>query len=194
MMCIHILASFAGHKVKNSMETYSSASPEAQIKQYAQYGTRNLGNDSVYLFVEKKKYEFWLVIKFLLFLLGCVTNFAVLILGFWHWDMLGPAIHQSHLKTVWSWRAVQADRDTQKVEAWRTGFWKKDFKKANLCNFTAQRSTQTSKLNPRILFSLSLSQYCLCMPVQLMLQSWLFFQRIPCGVHCSYMKKIYIYI
>lgn len=123
---------------------------------------------------KKKKYEFWLVIKFLLFLLGCVTNFAVLILGFWHWDMLGPAIHQSHLKTFWSWRAVQADRDTQKVEAWRTGFWKKDFKKANLCNFTAQRSTQTSKLNPRILFSLSLSQYCLCMPVQLMLQSWLF--------------------
>lgn len=35
MMCIHILARFAGHKVKNSMETYSSASPEAQIKQYA---------------------------------------------------------------------------------------------------------------------------------------------------------------
>lgn len=92
---------------------------------------------STFLWKKKKKYEFWLVIKFLLFLLGCVTNFAVLILGFWHWDMLGPAIHQSHLKTVWSWRAVQADRDTQKVEAWRTGFWKKDFKKANLCNFTA---------------------------------------------------------
>lgn len=58
MMCIHILASFAGHKVKNSMGTYSSASPEAQIKQYAYYGTRTLGNDSVYLFVEKKSMNF----------------------------------------------------------------------------------------------------------------------------------------
>lgn len=58
MMCIHILASFAGHKVKNSMETYSSASPEAQIKQYAQYGTRNLGNDCLPFCGKKKSMNF----------------------------------------------------------------------------------------------------------------------------------------
>lgn len=143
---------------------------------------------------KKKKYEFWLVIKFLLFLLGCVTNFAVLILGFWHWDMLGPAIHQSHLKTVWSWRAVQADRDTQKVEAWRTGFWKKDFKKQTCV--ILQLRDRHKQVNWILgssflsLFILVLSLYACIVDVAIMA----FFQRIPCGVHCSYMKKLYIYI
>lgn len=144
--------------------------------------------------MEKKKVWILAGNKILLFLLGCVTNFAVLILGFWHWDMLGPAIHQSHLKTVWSWRAVQADRDTQKVEAWRTGFWKKDFKKANLILQLRDRHKQVNWIlgsSFLSLFILVLSLYACIVDVAIMA----FFQRIPCGVHCSYMKKnIYIYL
>lgn len=51
-----------------------------------------------------------------------ITNFAIWILGFGFSERLELALDQSQLKTAWSWRAVQADRDTQKDKAWRAGF------------------------------------------------------------------------
>lgn len=108
--------------------------------------------------------------------------------------MLGPAIHQSYLKTVWSWRAVQADRDTQKVEAWRTGFWKKDFKKATCVILQLRdRHKQVNWILGSSFLSLYLSIVFVC------LYSWCcnhgFFPEdsMWCALFL-YEKKIYIYI
>lgn len=69
--------------------------------------------------------------------MGIKTYAAIWILGFGSPERLGPALDQSHLKTTWSWRAVQADRDTQKDKAWRAYFLKKE-KKSNWCIFTGR--------------------------------------------------------
>lgn len=57
--------------------------------------------------------------------LGFKTFF---IAGFWDWgprESLGWSWIKATWRQTWSWRAVQADRDTQKDKALRTGFLKK---------------------------------------------------------------------
>lgn len=58
MMCINVLAGFAGLKVKNSMKTYSSASPEAQMKQYAVVWNKKSRKWLSLPFCEKKSMNF----------------------------------------------------------------------------------------------------------------------------------------
>lgn len=96
-----------------------------------------------------------------------------------------PALDQNHLKRTWSWMTVQGDRDTRQTRLGEVVSGGGD--KSELVCFYRQRMTQTSKLNPRFLFSLSLLVLCLyaCI-VDVAIMAFL--QRITCGVHCSYMK------